>query len=235
MPAPMSQSDNEVLHRQGRYRVQVMQHAGREPRVVVKDGQTDAALLEWRGQLARHLLHTGALPESALRSAEYACDKPLIRHLTLVCTAAKLALDQIADLEAEADRPKAQPHLRTIRSAERLSPEEHLADRLQETGRHLPGPHMLVAETLFARRGEHFSESDVICLVSLECPSMRLSLIHGCLEELTAWKVIQRIVIDASNIFYDVDMRPHLHLYDPVTRTLSDAPRTGVVSLEASA
>ena len=64
---------------------------------------------------------------------------------------------------------------------------------------------------------------------------MRTSLIHACLDDLTTWKVIQRIVIDDENVFYDVDMRPHLHIFDPVTRSLVDAPRAGVVSLEASA
>ena len=185
--------------------------------------------------LARHLLQADALPHSALRCADYVCDKALIRHLTLTGAAAQLALNRLAELESADLRLRKMPPLRPVRSSGGLSADEHLARRLDEAGRHLPGSHLLVAKTLFARRGEHFSEADVVCLLSLECPSMRTSLIHTCLDELTAWKVIQRIVIDEENVFYDVDLRPHLHIFDPATRRLSDAPRKGVVSLGVSA
>ena len=218
-----------------RYRVRIECDPGFDPSVSVDDLHTGETLLAWQGALANHLLQSGALPGDALRRAIYSCDKTVVRHLTLSCTAARLALDQIAELEIVEVRPRSMPRLRPVASTDDLSSEDRLEARLDEVGRRLPGPHLLVAKTLFERRGEHFCEADVVCLLSLECPSMRTSLIHTCLDDLTAWDVIQRIVIDSENVFYDIDRRPHLHIFDPATRRLTDAPSTGVVSLEASA
>ena len=226
-PTPVTEND--------RHRLIVEQSPARVVRVRIEDRTNGRTLLEWSGALARHLLQSGALPQAAFRRADYDCDKALIRHLTLTGAAAQLAVDQIAELDAAGERPRQERRLRPVRSAGDLSPVEQMKERLDETGRYLPGPHQLVARTLFSRRGEHFSEPEVVCLLSLECPSMRTSLIQACLDDLTTWKVIQRIVIDDENVFYDVDMRPHLHIFDPATRSLIDAPRAGVVSLEASA
>ncbi len=232
--AESARSEPLAANEKDRYRLRVERLPRGSARIRVEDRATGDVLLEWGNSLARHLLQCGALPESALLSADFACDKSLIRHLTLTCAAAKLALDQIAELESDEDRPRSAPRLRPVNSTRELSPAERLVDRLDACGRRLPGPHLLVAKTLFERKGEHFSESDVVCLMSLECPSMRTSLVHTCLDELTAWNVIQRIVIDSENIFYDVDMRPHLHIFDPATRSLRDAPPTGVLSIKAS-
>lgn len=227
-------SEPSAASEKNRYRLRIDRPSRGSARVRVEERATGNVLLEWRDSLARHLLQSGALPESALLRADCTCDKSLIRHLTLTCAAAKLAMDQIAELEAVEDRARPAPRLRPVDSTREPSPTDRLIERLDTCGRHLPGPHLKVAKTLFERRGEHFSESDVVCLMSLECPSMRTSLVHTCLDELTAWNVIQRIVIDSENVFYDVDMRPHLHIFDPASRSLYDAPETGVLSIKAS-
>ncbi len=227
-------SEPPVAEGKNRYRLHLQRQPGGSERVRVEDRNSGDVLLEWSGPYARHLLQSGALPDSALRSADYACDKSFIRHLTLTCAAAKLAMDQIAELESIAERPRRAPRLRPVNSTREPSPTERLIERLDACGRRLPGPHLLVAKTLFERKGEHFSESDVVCLMSLECPSMRTSLVHTCLDDLTDWRVIQRIVIDADNVFYDIDMSPHLHVFDPAARMLTDAPSAGVLRINAS-
>ncbi len=227
-------SELPIADGRNRYRLRVQRHPGGSERVRVEDRNSGDVLLEWSGPYARHLLQSGALPNSALRSADYACDKSLIRHLTLTCAAAKLAMGQIAELESVETRPRAAPRLRPVSAMRKPSPTERLIERLDECGRRLPGPHLVVAKTLFERQGEHFSESDIVCLMSLECPSMRTSLVHNCLDDLTEWSVIQRIVIDVDNVFYDIDMSPHLHIFDPATRRLTDAPSAGVLRVNAS-
>ncbi len=219
---------------QGEYRLRVEQSPADGPRIRAEDRTSGRTLLEWRGALARHLLQSGALPLSALETADFACDKSLIRHLTLTGAAAQLALDQMAELDAAESAPRRMPRLRPVQLIADLSPDERLAERLAEAGRRLPSAHLLVARTLFSKQGEHLAESDVVCLLSLDYPSMRVSLIHACLDDLTAWRVIQRIVIDEETVFYDVDMRPHLHVFDPARRELRDAPDSGVLSVGAS-
>ncbi len=234
LPADQNVAEQPASTEETRYRLRIEQPPAGGPRIRIESRTTGRVLLEWRGALARHLLQSGALPDTALRSADYACNKSLIRHLTLTCAAAKLALNRIAALEPVDDRRPSRPRLRSVNAAQGLSPTDRLIERLEVCRRRLPGPHLLVAKTLFKRQGEHFSESEVVCLMALEYPSMRTSLVNTCLDELTAWDVIQRIVIDDENVFYDIDMRPHLHIFDPATRSLRDAPQSGVLSIKAS-
>ena len=140
-----------------RFRLCVEQEAGGAPRIRIEDRTRGLTLLTWIGALARHLLQTGALPFSALRRAEYDCDKALIRHLTLAGAAAQVVLDQIAGIDALDSAPRSVPRLRTVTAGSEPNAAECLKERLEHAGRHLPGPHLLVAKTLFARRGEHFS------------------------------------------------------------------------------
>jgi len=104
-----------------------------------------------------------------------------------------------------------------------------LTTRLKDLGQQLTELHILIARVIFSHPGSHFCEQDVICLLLLEYTSFEEFPITSQLEDLARWNVVQRIEVDADNVFFDINITPHLHLFDPDTRELCDAPLRGVV------
>lgn len=231
--------DNGESSAEKRYQMRVANRATGSPVVQVYDGLRDCLLFEWRGAVVRHLIESKVLPNGTARHRHYACDKSFIWHLILAAAATKIVLDQMDLLDVV---PSTYPLQRTYprpyppqvvlaNGANRQSRFESLAQRLKRLERCLVAPHQQIARLLFAYPGNHFSGEEVSCLMLLECPSLEGQRINAQLDDLARWQVIQRIEVDADNVFYDIDTRPHLHLFDAGSRQLSDAPVHGIMRM----
>ncbi len=79
---------------------------------------------------------------------------------------------------------------------------------------------------LFDHPGRHLSDQQVTSLLQLQYPSIDGQCVASLLDDLVSWEVIQRVEVDAHRRFYDIDTRPHLHLYCAETDELCVAPGT---------
>lgn len=86
-----------------------------------------------------------------------------------------------------------------------------------------------VEQIIQSRRGEHLSEDELVALCLSECPGLADDAVIRQLRTLADTGAVQRIVVDDDAVFYDADTSDHLHVYDPVTKTLHDAPQAGIV------
>ena len=153
-------------------------------------------MLKWRGEVARRLLALAGLPDRIRTSGSHPCSKKLLKCLSLA--AAKIELE--------------------------LSRSEALSDRLAGLREDIPPAHRRVAEMLFNHPGKHLSEQQVVGVLQLQHPCIDTRCVVPLLDDLVAWNVIQRVEVDARRRFYDIDTRPHLHVYCAGTDELIDAP-----------
>ena len=177
----------------------------------IDDGQ-DAArtLLSWRGDVARRLLDGNPLLQAAARNGVVSIDKHELKRLTLRATTFDVEDSDPSDLDLE------------LRGA------EHLWQRLRDLGIRIPSFHSRVAKVLFRYPDEHLCAADAQCLTQLAFPNHGADRLSQCLDDLVAWRVVQRVAVGAD-VFYDLDIEPHLHLFDTRTCELTDAPTSGIV------
>lgn len=195
----------------------------RRARVEVRDRQNDRTLFEWSGSIASHLIESGALPPQTAPVDTHFGDKGFVQHLSLLAASAELASPDPAEAAAEG-RGREQRSTRPARM--RWS---RLSARLRRLGASLGRDDMTVAKLLFSKPGQHFSTDDVSCLLELRDRPLPSDRVKSALDRLTALAVIQRIDVAPGRIFYDIDTRPHLHLYDETTGELHDAEVDGVI------
>ncbi|MEM9058099.1 MAG: hypothetical protein AAGD86_11515 [Pseudomonadota bacterium] len=173
--------------------------------------RTDGSLfMQWHGDLAEALLNH---PDLALPSGPRgckACSKAAVWDIALAAAGISVALG-----EPQAPLPGL------------------LAGRLEKRSISLPRQHEQVAATVFCHPDAHLSLADVYCLMTLNNPAVRETAVHECLEDLVSWSLLQRIEVDNEHVFYDTDMQPHLHLFDPESGNLTDAPANGVLTADA--
>lgn len=107
---------------------------------------------------------------------------------------------------------------------------KHLVSRLalaaatsQSMYSKLPDVHRCIARVLTARSSEHLTARDVREGILAVSRMESTSDVDQCLSDLVDWHLLQRIVIDEHNVFYDLNTRPHEHVFDPETRRISDA------------
>ncbi len=223
-----------LLHR---YRIRISNHSTGLPSVRIHDRLRDLVLLEWHGEVVHHLLNSGVLPARFLDNGHYTCDKTFIWHLILTAAATEMALNQLEYSNCATTETFLQAGRRQNTTQEtsgsnedhQRSAQESLRQRLQRLQVQIEGPHLHIARMLFKYPGNHFSAAAVLSLMLLEYPVFSRSIITPELDDLAHWSVVQRIEIDADNVFYDINTTPHLHLFDPVTRELRDAPASGFV------
>ena len=184
-----------------RFRLLVSAQRGSETALHIYDRQDRVVLLKWRGELARRLLGMSGLPDQIRTSGSHPCSKTLLKCLSLA--AAKIELE--------------------------LSRGAALGDRLAALRDDIPPAHRRVAEMLFSHPGKHLSEQQVISILQLQYPCIDAQSVAPLLDDLVSWQVILRVEVDAQRRFYDIDTRPHLHIYCAETDELSDAPGSGVI------
>ena len=192
-----------------RYRLTVKD--GSCPSVCVQD--EERVILRWVGELARRLLSRPTLPERYRKPGTHALSKKHVQCFALAAAALKIQLDT----ETEADR-----------AAARIDANERLWARLDELGIRIPALHRRIAQQLFSYPGVHFCEQDVVCMLMLEYTSIEPDRLRQIAMDLARWGIVQRIDVNGT-AFYDINTRPHLHVYRTNTHELVDAPLSGVI------
>lgn len=187
-----------------RYQLFVSNQPGDAVAIRVYDSMLKRIIVKWQGEVARQLLESEVLPCDGKAFGCRRCDKALIRKLTLTAAAIVAAID-------------------TEQSADRLR------RRMHDLDIGLTPFHSHIARLLFAYPERHFAHEEVICLLTLQNPSVNQKRIANHLDDLVRWHVIQRIDVGRAHVFYDTNTRPHLHVYCPQAHELHDAPDEGVL------
>lgn len=218
---PSSTARTYAGRRSSRFAITVS--LARRARIEVQDRLSNQTLFDWSGSIASHLIESGALPPQTSPVDTHYGDKGFVQHLSLLAASAELAGQEPAETVPASRRRD--PH--AARPARiRWS---RLSARLRRLGASLGRDDMAVAKLLFSKPGQHFSTDDVACLLQLRDRPLPSHRIDAALDRLTALEVIQRIDVAPGRVFYDIDTRPHLHLYDEKTGELYDAEVDGVI------
>ena len=173
--------------------------------ISIRQADSDSALVEWRGAIARHLLDKHPLAQPVVDGKTRALNKDEVKALTLAAAGRNMAAAQWCTR-----MPKG------------------LETRLSSLGVHLPPLHQRMAALLFEHPGKHFEQADAVCAVLLHHPMVCEARLVQALDQLADWQVLQRIDL-GDKVFYDIDTSPHLHVYCEHTQQLFDAPSTGVL------
>ncbi len=199
-----------------RYRLQ----ARRVPtaRLRVTDLSLGTDLADWRGPVAHRLLDCDLLPASLKAGSDcYGC-KSLIQRLALLA----------------ARHSMIRPAVARTRLADRRRPCA-LARRLRNLHLRLTSDEHSVASLLYGLAGKHLSTDDVTCLLGLRNAPVTERRVDTILRALANKQVVQRLPVRGGPTFYDVDTRPHLHIYDRDSNTLRDADVHGIVEAKSAA
>lgn len=185
--------------------------SGSKTQIRVEDCRDQRTLLAWRGKTARFLRARSKLLIALGERGTIAISKTELQRLALMATTFQYG-------ERE----------RNVAAERELLASEKLWQRLRDIDLRIPSFHSRVARLLFRYPGEHLSAADARCLAELKFPNHDAARLQECLDDLARWGVVQRIAVGAD-VFYDLDLEPHLHLYDTRTRQLTDAPRSGTL------
>lgn len=117
-------------------------------------------------------------------------------------------------------------------AAAALVPAGPAASTTPATDRH-PTYHEHLLSRLRASGEQHFNRRDLVSLVVADCPALDAARVDILLDEFVRRRQLRRIAVDNDNVFYDLDTTAHLHVFDPVTGVLMDAPDDGVVIIAA--
>lgn len=194
-------SNSKICHR-ARYQISILDGRYGLFAIRIFDRERKQDVVTWRGDIARKLLAVGALP--ADRNSRILADKSAVWHLVLAAAA------YASNEESET------PPL--------------LAERLERLGVELTGAETRLARLLFEYPEQHLSLDDIVCLFALRYPATS-HRVAELLERLARDGVVQKIIIDPDTVFFDLDTRPHVHVFDRRTRQLVDAPKQGVIQL----
>lgn len=87
----------------------------------------------------------------------------------------------------------------------------------------LPAAHRQVAETMLQYSDLHLSAAEIKGLIAVDNEYILPRQVEICLADLVDRNLIQRIAIDNRHVFYDVDTRPHKHVFDAEAGRIFDA------------
>lgn len=76
-----------------RYRLSIARVPGGATALEVRDNRRGCPLVGWQGDVARHLLDSGAVPAEFCRAGCHGCDKSLVRRLIMAAAAAEMRLN----------------------------------------------------------------------------------------------------------------------------------------------
>lgn len=212
-PAPRTA---ETAHPPGRYRVTIVENAVRAPGISVSDRHSGRLILSWRGRVAERILDMDALGLRCRGDSGFDCDKPLLQRLAIAGAAAERQLADSPDVPL--------PNHRHDESLEDRRLPERSSDRWSSL-------HGAVQYLLEAFPGQHLAEDDVVCLMQFRLPCLSRQQVRSALSDLADWNKVQTIRVPTGAIHYDLDTRPHLHVFDARTQQLYDAPESGVLQV----
>jgi len=202
-----------------RYRIELWSKSGHDRGLVVTDCQSGWRIFDWQGPVVHRLFEDGIVPRPAPGPIVLYRDKAFVQHLALAAASTRIALYRAAIPERTGIARRPQPAL------ELTNP---LRARLTALGVAPGAAHRRIARLLFEYPGHHFSQDEVA-----EIP-VRRSNVNRWLDDLASWRVLQRIEAAPGRVFYDVDTRPHLHIFDETTGELRDAEVEGVIGAGSS-
>lgn len=78
-----------------------------------------------------------------------------------------------------------------------------------------------IGHALFSR-GEHMSADQVLAAVNSRSPETSRATVYNTLNLFVEQKMIRRVIVDPTRIFYDPNTGEHHHLYDVVNGRLTD-------------
>lgn len=200
----------------GPYRIQQIGRRSGGPAIRVIDPLRGEVLFAWHGATARHILVSGALPCPGALDAVFPCDKSFVQRLTLIAASVNLPPDAKATRTATGDA-----------GASRVGSGRY--DRLRRLDVVPTLLHRRLTDFLFSHPGTHFSEHEIACAMLMDCPAVDPERVKSHLDDLIRAELVQRIAVTENDVFYDIDVDDHLHVFCPRTRTLEDAPSDGVV------
>jgi len=222
----MTGSGKETANFHTRYRITVARE--RPVRITATDRQTGTRICGWCGAVAVQLLDCGILSSTCGTVESFEVDKAFLQHLALEAASAQMVLDRQARAPASATRQRvASAGAPKSMSEERWS---RLEARLRRLNATLSGPLKHVARLLFSYPGQHLSIADVCSLLAMQGLPVSNREAGTWLDELAARGITQRIEVSAVHVFYDIDTRPHVHIYDHETGKLRDATVQGVIT-----
>lgn len=199
-----------------RYRVILVKRAGRIPEITAIERRSGQIILAWRGRIAERILDMDALGLRSRGDHGFDCDKPLLQRLAIAGAAAER---QVAEDVRSAS---------TTRGASVSREESMLAGGSTIRWSSLHGAVLAVLE---AFPKQHLAEEDVVCLIQLRLPCIPRRQVRAALADLAQWNQVQQITVPTGAVHYDLDTRPHLHVFDARTQQLRDAPPSGVLQV----
>lgn len=200
----------------GRYRVSLQIRPGHAPGISVTDKHSGRVILHWRGRVARKLLELDTVKRRARHGRSFDCDKALLKRLAI---AGATASRQVGVQHGE-------PKLAFRQNATRKdnAPDAQISSRWSSLHRVLTG---LLEE--FPK--QHLAEEDIVCLMQFRLPCIPRRQVREALSDLADWNHVQQITVPTGAVHYDLDTRPHLHVFDAATQELRDAPESGVLQI----
>ena len=203
----------------GRYRVSVEIRPGHAPKISVTDKHSGRVLLNWRGDVAKKLLDLDAVRRRAQHSRSFDCDKPLLKRLAIAGAAAS------RQVGVQHGEPKPALPQNVVRKCD--APDTQTTSRWSSL-------HGVLTGLLQEFQKQHLAEEDIVCLMQFRLPCIPRRQVREALSDLADWNHVQQITVPTGAVHYDLDTRPHLHVFDAATQQLRDAPESGVLQIGTS-
>ncbi|MGH8729010.1 MAG: Fur family transcriptional regulator [Burkholderiales bacterium] len=104
---------------------------------------------------------------------------------------------------------------------------EEIPALLREHGINPTRQRVEIGHALFSR-GEHLSADQVLSLVNAESPETSRATVYNTLNLFVEHKLVRRVIVDPTRIFYDPNTGDHHHFYDVVNGRLTDIDAASV-------
>lgn len=216
--------DSTAPHQARRYRLKI--ERAPIPRLRVVDASDGTEFVHWQGAVARRLLSCGLLPATLAAGVECSVCKDLVKRLAMLAASEDIKAQTALLCERKSTPVANQRQLRR-----RFCPLER---RLRRLDVRLTCEQHTIAELLFRHAGEHLTQDEVTCLLNLQDTPVTNERTVALLSELAAMRVIQALPVSDGPTFYDIDTRPHLHIYNRERNTLHDAAVHGIIETPAT-
>jgi Fur family transcriptional regulator, iron response regulator len=99
---------------------------------------------------------------------------------------------------------------------------DHLPRLLQAAGLRPTRQRMALAATLFDGCPKHVTAEQVHAAVRRNRSKVSLATVYNALHSFTEAGLLRQVVIDSNRIYFDTNIDPHHHFFDPASGELFD-------------